>query len=130
MIAKDYIAKYVTPSAQPFATVVISAGKKFTHMPLGPNQEVREENEREGINVFIHINEADMPPVLIADRNCKAGYVCEDHPLEPVNHAGCYGQSRPCPYPRCTEDPQSEAEELATVVNLGAPDNIGENIGL
>ena len=103
MQAYEYIAKYVTPSAQPYATVVISAGKKFTHMPIGPNQEVREENEREGINVFIHINEADMPPVLIGDHNCKYGWMCADHPGEPQKHNGCYGDVLPCPYPGCTE---------------------------
>ena len=102
MKARKYIDKYVEESARPFATVVISAGRKFTHMPLLPDQEVMDEDDR-NITVFIHIDHESMPPVLIADHNCAYGWVCQDHPDQPQQHDGCYGEIKPCPYPTCTE---------------------------
>ncbi len=123
MIAREYIAKYVEESARPFATVVISAGRKFTHMPLRPEQEVVDEDDR-NITVFIHIDHESMPPVLIADHNCdELGLMCEDHPDEPSGHAGCFGQAIPCPYPGCIA---AIPDVEGAVINIGYPDPIGE----
>ena len=122
MKASEYLDKYVAPSARPFATLVVSAGLKFTHMTLAPDQLVPEEDQR-NITLFIAIDRDSMPPELIADHNCKDGWICEDHPDQPEGHDGCYSASNPCPYPTCevsgkppvedTPDADSQPEQEA-----------------
>lgn len=35
------------------------------------------------------------------DCPCVDGWVCEDHPAEPMNHDGCGGAGAPCLNPAC-----------------------------
>ena len=64
MLASQYLDKYVSTLARPFATLIVSAGLKFTHLPLSESQVIPEEDLR-NITLFISIDRDAMPPELI-----------------------------------------------------------------
>ena len=119
MIARDYIDRYVRSDVQPFAVVVVSYALKNTHVILMGDATVPD-NDGRNITVFIEIDTDAMPPILIADHNCKDGWVCADHPDEPEGHDGCYGASNPCPYPTCEVSGQPPTEDTSEAEVLGA----------
>ena len=100
MKAKQYLDRYVSTAARPFATVVISAGKRFTHMPLQEEQQIHED-ESGDTTVFIHIDVEAMPPDRVGEHNCLEGLVCVDHPGEAAHHNDCYGPNTDCQYLGC-----------------------------
>ena len=118
MNATAYINRYIAEDTRPFARVMVSYGLRSTHIPLGPDMEVPDNDDR-NVTVFIQIDTEAMPTDLIADHNCFHGWVCADHPDQPEDHAGCYGGSTACPYPTCAES-GSMPEETEPQEHLGA----------
>jgi len=119
MNVTEYINRYVADDAKPYAQVCVSYALKTTHLTLQPDDTIPDNDDR-NVTVFIQIDTASMPPILIADHNCLNGWVCQDHPDHPEGHDGCYGSSNPCPYPTCEMSGQPPEETPEAQEYLGA----------
>ena len=101
MLAEEYITRYVHSDYRAYAKVVVSYALRGIHVPLKSDQPVPDNDDR-NVTVFIQMDTAAMPPVLVRDHNCnETGFVCQDHPDQPAGHNGCYGLPLVCPYPTC-----------------------------